>query len=344
MRKSVVIIAVFLFSVSMFAGVTKSEFVGGIKYHFISGGVGELSKYGVPSGTNQLNHINFPYVDYKIEMMLGSLFKIYIHPSIGYKLLKGEIDGTSPEGYDRYATEFYLKVKPMLKFYLPKQIFKMDGFFAKGGLSITSESISPHNVNPAPAEHTKAIDGFLSLGFDNRKIDQHILTPWDMFEQGWAAYATFDEYFFHSSVSTEDPEVIMDQLPRYFGIVGCYSHLVKKENMMVKMMLDYKYQVNPDCMGGGHKDTTVDLSLLFAYDVIKQIHASANFGFRVEELEMTDAAGNGNYNYLVFGVNGHFYPLSIFDLYGGFELNMDLTSEDADPGYKYELGGALIFK
>ncbi|NOR44678.1 MAG: hypothetical protein GQ534_03750, partial [Candidatus Delongbacteria bacterium] len=176
------------------------------------------------------------------------------------------------------------------------------------------------------------------------KIDQHILTPWDNFEQGWAAYVTFNENFFMSSASTGDPEFTMTELPRYFGIAGCYSHLVKKENMMVKMMLDIQYQINDIAFGGGHKDSDIDLRILFAYDVIKEVHASANFGFKVKELEMTDEFGNGNYNYLVFGANGHYYPLPIFDLYGGFELNMDLTSTDAEPSYKFELGGALMFK
>ena len=122
MRKSVVIIAVFLFSVSMFAGVTKSEFTGGVKYYFAAGGIEDLSMYTIPNTVNQLNYVNIPYVDYKFEIMLGKLFKIYAHPSIGYKFLKGTEDGTAPLGYDRYATEFYMSVKPMLKFYFPRQI------------------------------------------------------------------------------------------------------------------------------------------------------------------------------------------------------------------------------
>ncbi|MCK4980815.1 MAG: hypothetical protein KAS62_10490, partial [Candidatus Delongbacteria bacterium] len=136
MRKSVVMIAVFLFSVSVFSGVTKSELAGGVRYYFAAGGIEDLSEYDIPSTVNQLNYVNIPYVDYKFEIMLGKLFKIYAHPSIGYKFLKGTEDGTAPVGHDRYATEFYMSVKPMLKFYLPRPIFKMDGFFAKGGLPI----------------------------------------------------------------------------------------------------------------------------------------------------------------------------------------------------------------
>jgi hypothetical protein len=260
------------------------------------------------------------------------------------------VDGNAPDGLDGYATEFYFGVKPMLKFYFPKQIFKMEGFFAKGGLPFYSGSKSPQEVN-APAEHTRTIDFFLNLGFDNRKIDQHLLTPWDSFEQGWAAYGTYDERIIKTVSGPEESSSYLSTEPRFFGISGCYSHLVKKENMMVKLGLDYTYQMNPDWSEGG-KDTTIDLNLLFAYDVIKEVHASANFGFRVEELEMTDIVvdeeGNvneyGNYNILVFGVNGHYYPLPLFDLYGGFELNMDLTSTDAEPSYKFELGGALMFK
>ncbi|MCK4980141.1 MAG: hypothetical protein KAS62_07080, partial [Candidatus Delongbacteria bacterium] len=287
MRKSVVIIAVFLFSVSMFAGVTKSEFTGGVKYYFAAGGIEDLSMYTIPNTVNQLNYVNIPYVDYKFEIMLGKLFKIYAHPSIGYKFLKGTEDGTAPFGYDRYASEFYMSVKPMLKFYLPRQIFKMDGFFAKGGLPIHTRSISPQTENPAPAEHFRTVDIFLNLGYDNRKIDQHLLTPWDSFEQGWAAYATYDEHLIQIESGAYDPVATLSELPRYFGISGCYSHLVKKENMMVKMALDYKYQLNENHLGSGHKDSNIDLRALFAYDVIKEVHASANLGFGVTELEQT---------------------------------------------------------
>ncbi|NOR44888.1 MAG: hypothetical protein GQ534_04815, partial [Candidatus Delongbacteria bacterium] len=151
MRKSVVILAVFLFSVSMFAGVTKSEFVGGMKYFY---------DFDAGDPSHEMTFVNIPSVDYKLEMMLGKLFKIYVHPSIGYKLYKETVDGEAPVGFDRYATEFYFGVTPMLKFYLPKQIFKMDGFFAKGGLPIYTGSISPQKENPAPAEHIRTIDGF----------------------------------------------------------------------------------------------------------------------------------------------------------------------------------------
>ena len=45
---------------------------------------------------------------------------------------------------------------------------------------------------------------FLNLGFDNRKIDQHLLTPWNNFEQGWAAYATYDEHLLRTVSGPEE--------------------------------------------------------------------------------------------------------------------------------------------
>lgn len=342
MRKSVAIIAVFLFSVSMFAGITKNELVGGLRYFY---------DFDAGDPSNEMTFVNIPSVDYKLEMMLGSIFKIYVHPSMGYKLYQETVNGEPEEGRDRYVKEFYFNVKPMLKFYLPKQIFKMEGFFAKGGLPIYFGTIAPQEEDARTANHIKTIDLFLNLGYDNRKIDQHLLTPWNNFEQGWAAYGTYEEHIIRTEDNIYSSSSFLTTEPRYFGISGCYSHLVKKENMMVKMGLDLKYQLNPDWNAGG-KDTTIDLNLLFAYDVIKEVHASANFGFRVEELEMTDivvdADGTvneyGNYTTLVFGMNGHYYPLPLFDFYGGFELNMDLTTNDAEPNYKFELGGSLMFK
>ncbi|MBN2790494.1 MAG: hypothetical protein JXR69_09925 [Candidatus Delongbacteria bacterium] len=334
MRKSVVIIAVFLFSVSMFAGITKNELVGGVKYFY---------NFDAGDPSNELTNVNIPYVDYKFEIMLGKLFKIYAHPSIGYKMYKVTVDGEAPIGYDRYATEFYFSVKPMLKFYFPKQLLTMDGFFAKGALPIYSGSISPQKENPAPAEHIRTVDISFNLGYDNRKIDQHLLTPWDSFEQGWAAYLTYDEHLIKTVSDPEESNAYLTTEPRFMGISGCYSHLVKKENMMVKMSLDYLYQLNPDWSEGG-KDTTIDLGVLFAYDIIKEVNAGANLGFRVKELEMTDAFGYGSYNYFVFGAHGHYYPLPLFDVYGAFELDMDLTSDTAEPNFKFEVGGAVMFK
>jgi hypothetical protein len=253
MRKSVVILAVFLFSVSMFAGITKNELVGGFRYFY---------DFDAGDPSNEMTFVNIPSVDYKLEMMLGKLFKIYIHPSIGYKLDKATEDGQVPDSLDRYATEFYFGVKPMLKFYLPKQILKMDGFFAKGALPIYSGSRSPQEVGK-PAEHVRTVDIMMNLGYDNRKIDQHLLTPWDSFEQGWAAYLTYDERLIKTVSGPNENNAYLSTEPRYFGISGCYSHLVKKENMMVKMGLDYSYQMN-DTWSDGGKDTTIDLNLLFA--------------------------------------------------------------------------------
>jgi len=130
----------------MFAGVTKSELVGVVKYDRAFGGITGVEDYLAPSEANQLNYVGIPFVDYKLEMMLGKLFKIYFYPSIGYKVLKATEDGDVDAQYDRYASEFYFSVSPMLKFYLPKQIFKMEGFFAKGGLNIKTYDVTTQQI------------------------------------------------------------------------------------------------------------------------------------------------------------------------------------------------------
>jgi hypothetical protein len=238
-------------------------------------------------------------------------------------MYKNTVDGEAPDPTDVFGSNMYLSINPMVKAYLPNSLF------VKVGLPFDYISMTPQ-VEDADAVAANGMNMWANFGFDNREIEKHGLTPWDKFEKGMAFYGKYQMGLMYSWDGTD-----VEDLPSYFGVEGCYAHYM--ENMMFKPYLSYEMQLNEDA---GFKDSWLDIGVIFAKDFSEQFNLEANLNFEMWMLEDADLAGmaEDSYNTLNIGAQANYYVMPELNVYGLFNTEMDLTTEDAEPVYVFGLG------
>jgi len=271
-----------------------------------------------------------PGIDYQFEAKPNDMFKLYLYAGLSYEMEKANVDGEPLNDQDVYASDLSFYLNPMVKGYFANNLF------AKLALPYNYVSATEQNED-AEALAESGLDFVLSGGFDNREIEMHALTPWDKFEKGMAFYAIYDmgvmgsiDYIDPVTGDTEtedDPE-----LASYFGVAGYYAHMM--ENMMVKPYLMYKMGMNDKIDENGY----FNIGLQFAKDFNEKMNLEAGLDFGMTMLPEEDLAGNDAYNELDVEAQFNYYVMPELDIYGGLGMNMDLTTEDANPVYMFGLG------
>jgi len=261
-----------------------------------------------------------PGVDYQFEAKPNDMFKLYLYAGLGYMMEKTTVDGETADGADCYASDLNFYLNPMVKGYFANNLF------AKLALPYNYDSVTPQ-IEDADAVAITSMNMILSGGFDNREIEMHALTPWDKFEKGMAFYGIYDMGIM-GTYDGEDAE----ELASYFGVAGYYAHMM--DNMMVKPYLMYKMGMNDKIDENGY----FNIGLQFAKDFNEKMNLDAGLDFGMTMLPEEDLAGNDAYNELDVEAQLNYYVMPELDIYGMLAMNMDLTTEDANPIYVFGLG------
>lgn len=261
-----------------------------------------------------------PGAMYQFETKPNDMFKLYLHGMVAYQMYKNTVDGEAADPFDVFGSNLYLSLDPMVKAYLPNNLF------VKVGLPFDYISMTPQ-VEDADAIGVQMLDMWAEFGFDNREIEIHGLTPWDKFEKGMAFYGVY-EMGIMASVDGTDAE----ELPSYFGIKGCYAHYA--DAMMIKPYLSYKMGMNDKIDENGY----FNIGARFVKDLNEQMNIDAGLDFGMKMLPEKDDADNDAYNTLVLDAQFNYYVMPELNVYGLFNMNMDLTTEDAEPVYALGLG------
>ena len=258
-----------------------------------------------------------PEVNYQFEAKPNDMFKLYLYAGLGYQMESFTVDG---ESADESAKTMDLYLNPMVKGYFANNLF------AKIALPYNYMSYTAP-IADAEAVALTGMNMILSGGFDNREIEIHALTPWNNFEKGMAFYGIYDMGIMASYDGTA-----AEELASYFGVAGYYAHMM--ENMMVKPYLMYKMGMN-DLVD---ESSYLDLGLIFAKDFNEKMNMEAGLNFNMHMLPEADALDNDAYNTLDVDAKVNYYVMPELDVFGGFGVNMDLTTEDANPIYSILVG------
>ena len=258
-----------------------------------------------------------PEVNYQFEAKPNDMFKLYLYAGLGYQIESFTVDG---ESADESAKTMDLYLNPMVKGYFANNLF------AKIALPYNYMSYTAP-IADAEAVALTGMNMILSGGFDNREIEIHALTPWNNFEKGMAFYGIYDMGIMASYDGTA-----AEELASYFGVAGYYAHMM--ENMMVKPYLMYKMGMN-DLVD---ESSYLDLGLIFAKDFNEKMNMEAGLNFNMHMLPEADALDNDAYNTLDVDAKVNYYVMPELDVFGGFGVNMDLTTEDANPIYSILVG------
>jgi len=104
--------------------------------------------------------------------------------------------------------------------------------------------------------------------------------------------------------------------------------------MMVKPYLSYKMGLNDKVDENGY----VNIGVEFAKDFNEQFNLEAGLDFGMIMLPDEDLAGNSSYNSLEITTIANYYVMPELDIIGGIGMEMDLTTEDANPVYAFVFG------
>jgi hypothetical protein len=325
--KKIITVVMMIATIAAFAQMetTKHKVLAGAD--FSMGSYSTL--YEMWSYDAKLKFTNFtvPNVNYQFEAKPNDMFKLYLHADAGYMMSKLTYDGDAPANGDIFAKAMYLMADPMVKAYLPNNLF------VKLGLPFTYVNLTEQDED-ADAYGVQVLDMWAHFGFDNREIEMSMLTPWDKFEKGMAFYGVF-KMGIMESVDGEDTE----DLPMYFGVKGCYAHQMEG-NMMLKPYLSFMMQLNEDA---APKDTEVVIGGMFAKDFNEKFNMEADLNLNILDTEFStyDAAADESLDRLWkmnISAKGNYYVMPELNIFADLGLSMDMSMEDTDMGIAYGLG------
>ena len=330
MKKFLTLVVMMLMAVSYSMDITRNEVAGLLGFGYVldttTDAAGDDVSYNIMG-------VLVPNVRYEFEGKPSDMFKIYFYADVNFDMFKSTVDGKVATGQDTFGNMFTIKLGPAVKVYLPNNLF------VKVELPFYFENVTPQLEEDAGdwAMSEMALDMHSSFGFDNTKIRIHGLTPWDGFVKGMSFYGTFNM----AIMETKD-EVVVDtttvpttfsvesvdteELHMYFGVKGNYAFYNDKD-MMVKPYLSYRMGLNDKVDDSGYLNIGVD----FAKDFNEQLNLEAGLDFGMEMLADEDIAGNSSYNTLMVGTGINYYVIPELAIGVGYGMEMDLTTEDANP-------------
>ncbi|MCK4980610.1 MAG: hypothetical protein KAS62_09445 [Candidatus Delongbacteria bacterium] len=232
---------------------------------------------------NSLMNIAIPYGSYKLEGRTDEKSMYYLYANGGFCMNKfasadelpiGELPGSSTN--DSFAYNMELFVNPMIKY------FMKDSTFATIGLPFSFVS-KPIDLSPDEADMVISSDLQFNItsafGYDTRDIEFHILSPWDKFEEGMAAYGFLNyglfKHYTYSGI-TDEQDKLLSEAENIFGIEGCYSYLLEDQKLLLKPIARYEMQFN-DVIDEYWWFTT---KVFAAWDYTKKINVNGTVGIK----------------------------------------------------------------
>lgn len=276
---------------------------------------------------NTLTNISIPYGSYQLEGKTNEKAMYYIYADGGFKMYKmspsddlpiNEKPGLTDEAF---AYDMSVKINPFTKY------FMKDSTFITFGLPFHFISRQEHS-EVLEDELMVTSDMRLSVtstfGYDDRDIEFHILSPWDNFEEGIAAYGFFSKDLLKSYTNNDtknsDP---INQQEFIFGVEGCYSYLLENMKLLVKPVLRYEKQMNEDAF----EFWWITGKVFAAWDYTKKINVNGTLGMKygttgetdedIDYIPRNNLAGNTTW----FMINGeiNYYLKPEINLFFGFE-------------------------
>ncbi|MDA3886124.1 MAG: hypothetical protein PF638_11080 [Candidatus Delongbacteria bacterium] len=328
------VIALLLVAISLFSQfeITKNE-------GFISAGTGYMINAERFTG-NSLTNIAIPYGSYQLEGKTDEKSIYYVYADGGLNMNSFSESDELPENEtpfystdDSFAYDLGLFVNPMIKYFMKDSTFTTVGL----PFSFVSKSIDPNSfsyIDPTPQATSEdtAISSDLQLaatavfGYDTRDIEFHVLSPWDKFEEGMAAYGfikygLFKHYTFSGMTETQEDKLSAPE--HVFGIEGCYSYLMEDYKLLVKPIASFEMQFN---------DATDQYQwytgkVFAAWDYSKKINVNGTLGMKFgttgesEDDDYYNAKDNlaGNTTWFMINAEVNYYVKPELNIFFGFE-------------------------
>ncbi|MBN2789415.1 MAG: hypothetical protein JXR69_04445, partial [Candidatus Delongbacteria bacterium] len=264
--KKYIVISVFVFAFSLFSQFEITKHKG-----YASAGTGYLLNAERFTG-NSLTNIAIPYGSYRLEGKTDEKSMYYLYADGGFKMKKfsssdelpvNEIPSGSTN--ESFAYDMNLQVNPMIKYFMKDSTFITFGlpfyFVSKQGYSVTRDDMM--------ITSDMQLDVTSTFGYDTRDIEFHLLSPWDKFEEGIAAYGFFSKGLLKSYTDRDTkPESPLNQTQFIIGVEGCYSYLLEQYKLLLKPIVRYEQQLNDET----YKYQWYTAKVFAAWDYTKKIN------------------------------------------------------------------------
>ncbi|MCK5760205.1 MAG: hypothetical protein KAH33_02860 [Candidatus Delongbacteria bacterium] len=275
---------------------------------------------------NSLMNIAIPYGSYKLEGRTDEKSIYYLHANGGFGINKfasadelpmSEVPSGSTN--DSFAFDMGLFVNPMIKY------FMKDSTFATIGLPFSFVS-KPVDLSSDETDMVISSDLQFNItgefGYDTRDIEFHMLSPWDQFEEGMAAYG-FIKYglFKHYTYATisKEQDKYLSEVENIFGVEGCYSYLLEEPTLLLKPIVRYEMQFN-DAIAEYWWFTT---KVFAAWDYTRKINVNGTIGMKFgdtgEEMDIPRNHLSGTTTWFMIETEINYYIKPELHVFFGFE-------------------------
>lgn len=320
--KKHLVVAILLVAISLFSQFEITKHKG-----FVSAGTGYMLNAERFTG-NSLTNIAIPYGSYRLEGKTDEKSLYYIYADGGFSMNKFssadelpdmELPGGSTN--ESFGYNLGLFVNPMIKY------FMKDSTFVTIGLPFSFVS---KQVDPLADETDMVISSDLQFaatgvfGYDTRDIEFHVLSPWDKFEEGIAAYGFLNyglfKHYTYSGI-TDEQDALLSEVENVFGVEGCYSYLLEDYKLLLKPILRFEMQFN-DAIDQYQWYTG---KVFAAWDYSKKINVNGTLGMKFgdtgEELTEDNARNNlsGNTTWFMIEAEVNYYVKPELNIFFGFE-------------------------
>lgn len=320
--KKYLIVAVIILSFNLFSQFEITKHKG-----YASAGSGFMINAERMTG-NSLTNIAIPYGSYRFEGKTNEKALYYVYADGGFRMNKfSPVDDShpaTPSGStdDSFAYDMNLHVNPMAKYFMKDSTFVTIGlpfyFISKQIESVTR----PEDDMMITSD--MQLDITATFGYDTRDIEFHVLSPWDNFEEGIAAYGFFSKGLLKSYTDWDTrPGSPLNQPAFIFGAEGCYSYLLEDFKLLVKPIIRYEQQLNDET----YQYWWLSSNVFAAWDYSKKINVNGSVGMKfgdtgeTEEYIDYDPINNlaGNTTWFMIEAEVNYYVKPELNVFFGFE-------------------------
>lgn len=318
MRRFVILLAVLLIASNMMGRVvTKHQLDLGCDFDYFqnNGGDSDASSW----------QITIPEVNYKHECKPADFIKFYLHADLFYYMTKYTYDGTTA---DNMPKTFGFVFSPKIKFYLPNNLY------TSLELPFTFTNYNPDTEDIDGTNSTDLSVNKFVFGMSNQLIEQHLLTPWNKFSDGYNAYIWLQKGLYSKVGDAE--AVTAGDSPTDIGFAVDYAFLKREMNLMFRPLFIIGFGIAPE----GHEPMNIDFALEYAQDFTEQFNINAKAGFNLDRVSSDDDMTKS----IDFDVTANYYILPSLLIHVDYTL--DLTLEDIPVGYGHPMsfGLGLVYR
>ena len=318
------VIALLLVAISLFSQFEITKHKG-----FTSVGSGFMLNAERFTG-NSLTNIAIPYGSYRLEGKTDEKSLYYIYADGGLSINKfapseelPTLELPSGSTNESFAYDMGLFVNPMIKYFMKDSTFATIGF----PFSFVSKQVDPHG-NDEDMVISSDLQFHITgvFGYDTRDIEFHILSPWDKFEEGIAAFGFINyglfKHYTYSGITPEEDERL-SAAESVFGVEGCYSYLLEDFKLLLKPVVRYEMQFN---------DATYEYQwftgkVFAAWDYSRKINVNGTVGIKFGDTGEKEEDFNyeprnnliGNTTWFMIEAEVNYYVRPELNIFFGFE-------------------------